>query len=111
MRSSAIGFAVGLVLIGAACRESEHVQANQVPAPSTPAQAPAPPAPQPAMTTGQTPAAQTPAPAAANEVGAATKAFLDRMQEYVTYHNNVEKMVPPLKETTIGGVRFPVVKV
>jgi hypothetical protein len=37
--------------------------------------------------------------AAANPQGAATKAFLDRIQEYVTFHNNVEKMVPPLKET------------
>jgi hypothetical protein len=35
---------------------------------------------------------------AANE-GAATKAFLDRLQEYVRYHNNVEKMVPPLVDT------------
>ena len=34
-----------------------------------------------------------------NAQGAATKAFLDRIQEYVTFHNNVEKMVPPLKET------------
>ena len=50
------------------------------------------------MTPGQTP--QPAAPAAVNEVGAATKAFLDRLQEYVTYHNNVEKMVPQLKETS-----------
>lgn len=35
----------------------------------------------------------------ANPQGAATKAFLDRIQEYVKFHNNVEKMVPPLKET------------
>jgi hypothetical protein len=34
-----------------------------------------------------------------NAHGAATKAFLDRINEYVTFHNNVEKMVPPLKET------------
>lgn len=34
-----------------------------------------------------------------NPRGAATKAFLDRMQEYATFHNNVEKMVPSLKET------------
>ena len=34
-----------------------------------------------------------------NAQGAATKAFLDRIQEYVTFHNNVEKMVPPLRET------------
>jgi hypothetical protein len=34
-----------------------------------------------------------------NARGAATKAFLDRIQGYVTYHNNVEKMVPRLKET------------
>jgi hypothetical protein len=37
--------------------------------------------------------------AAGSARGAATKAFLDRIQQYVDYHNNVEKMVPPLKET------------
>jgi hypothetical protein len=35
----------------------------------------------------------------ANARGAATKAFLDRLQEYVAFHNNVQKMVPSLKET------------
>jgi hypothetical protein len=35
----------------------------------------------------------------ANEQGTATKAFLDRIQEYVKFHNNVEKMVAPLTET------------
>ena len=39
------------------------------------------------------------ADAPANARGAATKAFLDRIQEYVAFHNNVEKMVPPLNET------------
>ena len=34
-----------------------------------------------------------------NERAAATKAFIDRIAEYVQFHNNVEKMVPPLKET------------
>ena len=34
-----------------------------------------------------------------NARGAATKAFLDRIAQYVEFHNNVEKMVPPLKET------------
>jgi hypothetical protein len=37
--------------------------------------------------------------AAPNAQGAATKAFLDRIQQYVAFHDNVEKMVPPLKET------------
>ncbi len=36
---------------------------------------------------------------AANAQGVATKAFLDRINDYVKFHNNVEKMVPPLKET------------
>ena len=36
---------------------------------------------------------------AVNERGAATKAFLDRIQEYVRFHHNVEKMVPALKQT------------
>ena len=35
-----------------------------------------------------------------NEYGAATKAFLDRIQEYLTFHNNVEKMVKPITETS-----------
>jgi hypothetical protein len=34
-----------------------------------------------------------------NAAGHATKAFLDRIAEYVTFHNNVQKMVPPLDET------------
>jgi hypothetical protein len=34
-----------------------------------------------------------------NPTGAATKAFLDRIRQYVTFHNNVEKIVPPLTET------------
>jgi hypothetical protein len=38
-------------------------------------------------------------PPAANQSAAATKAFLDRVQEYVRYHKNVEKMVPPLVDT------------
>jgi hypothetical protein len=35
-----------------------------------------------------------------NAYGAATKAFLDRLQEYMTFHNNVEKMVPPITQTS-----------
>jgi hypothetical protein len=100
MRSSAIGFTVALVLIGTACREPGEVH-DQIAPPTGPAtQAPAPkPAPQPAVTAPEQ-KPQPPAPGSVNEVGAATKAFLDRMQEYVTFHNNVEKMVPPLKETS-----------
>jgi hypothetical protein len=37
---------------------------------------------------------------AVNEYGAATKAFLDRVQEYMIFHNNVEKMVPSLTQTS-----------
>jgi hypothetical protein len=35
-----------------------------------------------------------------NATGQATKAFLDRLKEYATFHNNVEKMVPALSETS-----------
>lgn len=35
-----------------------------------------------------------------NAYGAATKAFLDRLQEYQKFHDNVEKMVPPLTQTS-----------
>jgi hypothetical protein len=50
---------------------------------------------------GATPAStdQANVDAARNPQGAATKAFLDRIQEYITFHNNVEKMVPPLRQT------------
>jgi hypothetical protein len=34
-----------------------------------------------------------------NPRGAATKAFLDRIAEYIKFHNNVQKTVPPLDET------------
>jgi hypothetical protein len=40
-----------------------------------------------------------PTDAAVNPTGSAVKAFLDRMNEYVRFHNNVEKVVPPLTET------------
>jgi len=44
--------------------------------------------------------AKPPQPApGANAQGVATKAFLDRMQEYVRFHHNVEKMVAPLTGT------------
>jgi hypothetical protein len=48
------------------------------------------------------PAPEPPVEAAQNGTarGAATKAFLDRINEYVDFHNNVEKMVPPLTETS-----------
>ena len=55
--------------------------------------APPPDSPTPArFHTGQQPAV--------NARGAATKAFIDRIGEYVQFHNNVEKMVPPIRETT-----------
>ena len=37
---------------------------------------------------------------AVNAYGAATKAFHDRIQEYVTFHHNVEKMVKPITQTS-----------
>ena len=54
-----------------------------------------------AAQTPERPGPQAPArPGHVNEYGAATKAFLDRVQQYVTYHNNVEKMVPPITQTS-----------
>jgi hypothetical protein len=43
---------------------------------------------------------KTSQPPQVNPTGAATKAFLDRIAEYVKFHNNVEKTVPPLTETS-----------
>lgn len=60
----------------------------------------------PATSAPAAPAADTQKPLAPSEnpsvnpTGAAVKAFLDRINEYVTFHNNVEKMVPPLNETS-----------
>jgi hypothetical protein len=99
MKSFITGLTVVLVLIvvSVSCRAqdsepavppSERLSA-QLPSPAT---QPAAPQPKPTHT--------TPQGAAVNETGAATKAFLDRLQEYVTFHNNVEKMVPALKETS-----------
>jgi hypothetical protein len=45
-------------------------------------------------------AIQQPPGKAVNPTGAATKAFLDRIAEYIAFHNNVEKTVPPLTETS-----------
>jgi hypothetical protein len=45
------------------------------------------------------PASQASPRAQVNPAGTATKAFLDRIAEYVKFHNNVEKMVPPLNQT------------
>jgi hypothetical protein len=35
-----------------------------------------------------------------NAYAAATKAFLDRIAEYMKFHHNVEKMVPPITQTS-----------
>jgi hypothetical protein len=35
----------------------------------------------------------------AHPMGSATKAFVDRLAEYVKFHHSVEKMVPPLDQT------------
>lgn len=40
-----------------------------------------------------------PAAPAVNERGAATKAFLDRIQEYLAFHKRVDATVPSLKQT------------
>jgi hypothetical protein len=53
----------------------------------------------PQQSGNQSPAQEARREQGVNPQGAATKVFLDRIQEYVTYHNNVEKMVPPLKQT------------
>lgn len=60
--------------------------------------APAPAGSPAAAETQRAPAA--PAAPAVNPTGSAVKAFLDRINEYVRFHNNVEKMVPPLTETS-----------
>jgi hypothetical protein len=65
-----------------------------------------------AVPTAKAPASASEAPAdtqkapapptapAVNPTGSAVKAFLDRINEYMRFHNNVEKVVPPLTETS-----------
>jgi hypothetical protein len=48
---------------------------------------------------GASPAGPNAEQQAVNATGAATKQFLDRIQEYVAFHDGVEKTVPSLKET------------
>lgn len=54
----------------------------------------------PAVVAQQPPVTTPSRSGAVNEYGAATKAFRDRLQEYMTFHNNVKKMVPSLTETS-----------
>lgn len=56
----------------------------------------------PQSAAAQTPQSRagTPARPGVNEYGAATKAFLDRMQEYMAFHNKVEGMVSPITQTS-----------
>jgi hypothetical protein len=103
MKSLITGLTVGLMLavVGVGCHGEGTEPASTAMSRAVP-QAPSDRVPQatPAPKTSPTPETaptQLPPP---NEVGVATKAFLDRIQEYVTYHNNVEKMVPALKETS-----------
>ena len=95
---------VVLVFATAACGNTTTAQSPDVqPATTTRAETPA--------TTPATSLATTPDPNApeaprnvqaqpVNPTGAAVKAFHDRIQEYVKFHNNVEKMVPALTETS-----------
>ena len=97
--------AIVVVLTVVGCKETQGAsstveRAKASDAPSAPAP-PAPPEPQkpPPQNESQklVPESQKPA---VNPTGAAVKAFLDRINEYVKFHNNVEKMVPPLNETS-----------
>ena len=72
--------AVGLVAVALACMASTTIAQNTKVSSTAPAKGGSQAVP-------------------ANAAGAATKAFLDRIREYVTFHNNVEKMVPALTES------------
>jgi hypothetical protein len=82
-----------------ACGNTAEVGGPPVGPAATPPTSAAPPPPPPAVAEG----AQKPVASLdpkVNDVHPATKAFLDRAGEYVTFHNNVEKTVPPLDETS-----------
>ena len=92
---------VVLVFAIAACgnttrAQSPDVQPTTTPRAETPAPTTSPTTPDQSGTSAPRKADAQPV----NPTGAAVKAFHDRIQEYVTFHNNVEKMVPALTETS-----------
>jgi hypothetical protein len=99
---------VVLVFAIAACgnptrAQSPDVQPTTTPPTDTPATASARPSATAPATTPDQGGTAAPRKAEAqpvNPTGAAVKAFQDRIQEYVKFHNNVEKMVPRLTETS-----------
>lgn len=111
------GFTVGLAALVMGCgnhtaasssgssqtmgRSSAAPPAARPASSASPSAAPSPAAP--AKVTSPAPtgtATEAPSQAGVNTVGAATKAFIDRIRQYVEFHNNVEKMVPALTETS-----------
>jgi hypothetical protein len=80
---------IGVAVVGLACSTDA--------ASRDPAQPPAPRQSTPAQKAP--PQQKRPVVLGSPEHGAATKAFIDRIAEYRTFHNNVQKMVPALKET------------
>jgi hypothetical protein len=100
MAHTAFAWIAGLVLI-VACADSDRdmpgALANSTASPT--AQAPRPTQSQPAPTEQSAPAKPAADTPVVNETGAATKQYLDRMQEYAAFHDRVDNTVPRLKET------------
>jgi hypothetical protein len=100
MAHIAIGWIAGLVLlVGCADtdRDMPDTLANSTASPT--AQAPRTTQPKPAPTEQSAPAKPAADTPVVNETGAATKQFLDRMQEFAAFHDRVDNTVPRLKET------------
>jgi hypothetical protein len=91
---------VAFAAILGACGNTAEVGGPPTGPAASPPTTAAPPPPPPAAPAGD---AQKPVASLdpkVNDADPATKAFLDRASEYVTFHNNVEKTVPPLDETS-----------
>jgi hypothetical protein len=92
--------AMALAATLGSCGNTAEVGGPPVGPAATPATSAAPPPPPPA---DPPPGTQKPVASldpTVNDVAPETKAFLNRAAEYVTFHNNVEKTVPPLNETS-----------
>ena len=92
--ANAISVIVVVLIVGGCNDASKGASSTVEAAKTSPQEAPAAPEPPAAAAVTQ------PAKPPANPTGSAVKAFLDRINEYQKFHNNVEKMVPPLNETS-----------
>lgn len=104
MTQTAFGWIASVALLAGCLEPDRALPYEMAGAAATPVAVPAAPSASPtqkppAATKEQPPPAKTAAQPEVNPAGAATKQFLDRMQEYVAFHERVDNTVPNLRET------------